>query len=126
MTEDLAYATIEDLAPRVASRELSPVELTQAQLDRIEAHDGQLKSYATVMAESALAEAQRAADEIAAGNYRGPLHGIPIAVKDLCYTTGVRTMGGTKVLGGLRPPTSIRPSSLDSKAPGRCCWASST
>ena len=103
MADEIAYATIEGLAPRIASGEVSPVELTQAQLERIAAVDGRLKSYATVMGESALAEAQRAADEIAAGNYRGPLHGIPVAVKDLCYTTDVRTMGGTKVLEDFVP-----------------------
>ena len=96
--DDLAFAAIEQLAPRIAAGELSPLELTEAQLARIDGLDGRLKSYATVMADSALAEARRAQDEIAAGRRRGPLHGIPLAVKDLCYTAGTRTMGGTKVL----------------------------
>lgn len=100
---ELGYATIEGLAPRIASGDLSPVELTEAQLGRIAALDGRLKSYATLMGDSALAEARSAEREIAAGDYRGPLHGIPVAVKDLCYTAGVATMGGTKVLEGFRP-----------------------
>lgn len=98
-----AFATIEALAPKLAAGEISSVALTEAQLARIEAVDGRLKSYATLTAESALAEARQADAEIAAGGYRGPLHGVPVAVKDLCYTNGVRTMGGTKVLESFMP-----------------------
>lgn len=101
--EALCHATIEELAPRLAAGELSPVELTRAQLDRIRAVDGRLRSYATVMADTALAAARHAEQEIAAGRYRGPLHGIPVAVKDLCYTRGTRTMGGTRVLEDFVP-----------------------
>ncbi len=101
--DDLSFATIEELSPRLAAGDLSPIELTEAQLARIEACDGRLKSYATVMADSALAAARQAQREISAGNYRGALHGIPIAVKDLCYTRGTRTMGGTKVLEDFVP-----------------------
>ena len=99
----LHYQTITELGQRLRSRELSSVEATTAILDRIEALDGQLKSYATVMADSALASARAAEREIAAGNYRGGLHGIPIAVKDLCFTDGVPTMGGTRVLRDFVP-----------------------
>ena len=99
----LHYQTIAEVGALLSSRELSPVELTQAILDRIEALDGDLKSYATVMADSALASARAAEQEIAAGNYRGGLHGVPIAVKDLCFTTGVATMGGAKVLRDFVP-----------------------
>lgn len=101
--ESLHFRTITELAGLIASRQLSPVEAARAQLDRIEALDGSLQSYATVMAESAMAQATQAEAEIAAGRYRGPLHGVPIAVKDLCFTTGVRTMGGTRVMADQVP-----------------------
>ncbi len=97
MTEDLHYKTISELAPLLRDGKLSSVELTESQLDRIARIDGKLKAYATVMVDSAQAQARAADAEIAAGNYRGPLHGIPVAVKDLCNTTGVRTMGGSAV-----------------------------
>ena len=99
----LHYQTIAEVGGRLRSRELSPVELTQAILERIEGLDGDLKSYATLMADSALASARVAEQEIAAGNYRGGLHGVPIAVKDLCFTTGVATMGGARVLRDFVP-----------------------
>ena len=66
----LHYQTITDVAARIRSREISPVELTQALLDRIAALDGELKSYATVMAEPAMAAARAAEAEIAAGRYQ--------------------------------------------------------
>jgi amidase len=95
--------SLEDIGRLIASRDVSPVELTQHMLDRIAKVDATLKSYATVMAEQALTAARAAEQEIQAGTYRGPLHGVPIAVKDLCYTRGVRTMGGTPVFRGFVP-----------------------
>ena len=94
----LHFKTISEVASLIESRELSPVELTEAILARIEALDSRFKSYATVMADQAIASAQASETSIAAGGYLGPLHGVPIAVKDLCFTAGVPTMGGTKVL----------------------------
>ena len=101
--EALHYMGLQEVARLIASGDVSPVELTQRMLDRIAKVDATLKSYATVMAEPALAAARAAEQEIKAGKYRGPLHGVPIAVKDLCYTKGVRTMGGTSVLRGFVP-----------------------
>ena len=72
MTNDLHYKTISELAPLIRDGVLSSVELTESQLDRIDRIDGQLKAYATVMADSARAQARVADAEIAAGNYRGP------------------------------------------------------
>ena len=92
------FKTITEIAEAIASQQLSPVEITTAMLARIAQLDSQLMSYATVMAEQAMTAAQEAEREINAGTYRGPLHGVPIAVKDLCFTKGVRTMGAAKVL----------------------------
>ncbi len=94
----LHFKTITEIGALLASKQLSPVELTTVMLQRIELLDDQLKSYATVMADHAIASAQKAEREIATGNYLGTLHGVPIAVKDLCFTKGIRTMGGAKVL----------------------------
>ena len=99
MTEmPLHFKTILELASMIESKTLSPVEITESALDRISQQDPQYKSYATVMADQARASAQAAERAITSGNYLGPLHGVPIAVKDLCFTKDVPTMGATKAL----------------------------
>ena len=99
----LHFASLTDVAKLIEVGELSPVELTGMMLDRIEMVDDRLLSYATVMTEHALSSARTAEQEIRSGTYRGPLHGIPIAVKDLCYTRGALTMGGTGVFADFVP-----------------------
>jgi amidase len=99
----LYFHTIAELATLIQSQQVSPVEVTQILLERIAQLDGRYKSYATVMADHALEEARVAERDIRAGAYRGSLHGVPVAVKDLCFTRGVRTMGGTMALAGHVP-----------------------
>jgi aspartyl-tRNA(Asn)/glutamyl-tRNA(Gln) amidotransferase subunit A len=99
----LALGTIGELAPRLRRKEISPVELTDAVLDRIAALDGKLKAYITVTRDEARNAAKAAELAILAGNYLGPLHGIPIALKDLYYTRGVKTTAGSKILEGFVP-----------------------
>ncbi|MDM0122965.1 amidase [Variovorax arabinosiphilus] len=94
MSNELHYLELVDVGQRIQRKELSPVEVAQAQLDRIGQVDGALQSYVIVMAEQALADARRAEAEIAKGEIRGPLHGVPVAVKDLCWTKGVATAAG--------------------------------
>ena len=79
------------------SREISPVVLTRECLERIEKLNPVLNAFITVTAESALAEARVAEAEIARGEWRGPLHGIPVSVKDLIDTAGVRTTSASKL-----------------------------
>ncbi len=90
--------TISRLAPLIRRRRLSPVELTRLFLDRIDRLDSCLNAFITVTPELALSQAKKAEKEIVRGRYRSPLHGIPICLKDLFYTRGVRTTAGSKIL----------------------------
>jgi aspartyl-tRNA(Asn)/glutamyl-tRNA(Gln) amidotransferase subunit A len=83
--------TIVELAPRLRRKEVSPIELTRACLDRIEQLNPALNAFITLTADAALAEARAAEIEISRGEWRGPLHGIPFAIKDLIDTAGTRT-----------------------------------
>jgi aspartyl-tRNA(Asn)/glutamyl-tRNA(Gln) amidotransferase subunit A len=93
MSSDLHFLTIAQAAALIQAKKLSPVELTKAFLDRIKSLDGQLNAYLMPLEDAALADAKRAESEIAVGKYKGPLHGIPIGLKDIYNTAGVRTTG---------------------------------
>lgn len=95
--------TISRLAPQIRRRRISPVALTSGLLDRIERRNSSLNAFITITAEIALAQARRAEREIARGKYRGPLHGIPLCLKDLFLTEGIRTTAGSKILRDFIP-----------------------
>ena len=95
--------TVREAGRLLKDRKLSPVELTRAFLNRIEQLDGKLQAYITVLSERALAEARNSEAEILRGEYRGPLHGIPIALKDLYDTAGIRTTASSRVMADRVP-----------------------
>jgi aspartyl-tRNA(Asn)/glutamyl-tRNA(Gln) amidotransferase subunit A len=106
---DLAFASIEEIGKLFRKRKLSPVELTKLMLARIEQLNPRLNAYITVTAELALAQAKKAESELFAPRGRkgyrdrGPLHGIPISLKDNIYTQGIRTTAGSKILKDFVP-----------------------
>ncbi|MGH2461844.1 MAG: amidase [Chloroflexota bacterium] len=101
--DDLALMTIGAIAPLIRQREVSPVEVTDAVLARIDRLNPVLNAFITVTAEAARQAARDAEKEIASGRYRGPLHGIPISLKDLYWTANLRTTGGSKILADFVP-----------------------
>jgi aspartyl-tRNA(Asn)/glutamyl-tRNA(Gln) amidotransferase subunit A len=97
MPTNLPYLSAAEQARLIRDRELSPVDLVRACLERIERYDSKLRAYITVCAEHALAQAKQAERDIAAGRYRGALHGLPFGVKDQLYTKDVRTTLGSRI-----------------------------
>ena len=90
---DLPFLTIAQASAQIKARTLSPVEFTEALLARVKQVDARLDSHLLVLEEQALADAKKAESEITAGNWKGPLHGIPIGLKDIYNTAGIRTTG---------------------------------
>ena len=102
---DVLELYLTDLSRLIAARALSSSEVVSAALTRLERQEDKLNAFITVLREQALAEAIKADEEIARGNYRGALHGVPVTIKDMFETAGVRTTGGSKILADWVPET---------------------
>ena len=100
---DPTTLTIAGVAPRIAAREVSPVELIACYLERVKRLNPALNAYSTVMEDEALAAAREAEQEINRGNYRGPLHGIPVSIKDNLAVKGYPTTAGSQILKDWKP-----------------------
>ena len=101
--EELPYLSAAELAGLIERKEVSPIEVTEAYLDRIDALDFKFNAYLTVCRDEALQAAREAEQAIARGNYLGPMHGIPVAVKDQFWTGGIRSTGGSRILADFIP-----------------------
>ena len=101
--QELVFLSAKDLSNKIKSREISPVEAVNAYLERINTLDGKLNAYITVMTDEALSQALIAEREIASGTYRGPLHGVPVGIKDQIYTKGIRTSSASKIRSDFVP-----------------------
>jgi aspartyl-tRNA(Asn)/glutamyl-tRNA(Gln) amidotransferase subunit A len=121
-TSDLCLVSIAEAASLIAAKRLSPVELVRAYLDRTERLNGTLHAYVRLLPDEALASACAAEAEIAAGRYRGPLHGIPIGLKDIYDTAGVATEGGSKLCLGRIPTADATTTRLLRQAGAHPAW----
>ena len=103
-SEPVHYLSLMDVSAMLRNGELKPTTLTETILARIARHDGTLKSYTTLLMNRAMAKARQAEEELNRGFWRGPLHGVPIAVKDLCYTDFAPTAAGMFIHKDFIPP----------------------
>lgn len=103
LSTDLFYLTISETSKLISSKQISPVELINSHLDRINQTDTRLNSFITLLEDECIASAKSAEADIQAGKYLGPLHGIPIGLKDLYYTRNVRTTVGSKIMKNFVP-----------------------
>ncbi len=102
-SDDLAFKSATELGSLIASRDVSPVEATELYLRRIERLNSQLNSYLTVTGDQAIESAKKAEAAVVRGDELGPLHGVPISIKDLELTTGVRTTKGSVIFKDFVP-----------------------
>jgi aspartyl-tRNA(Asn)/glutamyl-tRNA(Gln) amidotransferase subunit A len=109
MTDELAFLTIAEAARLIERKQLSPVELTTALIRRTETLDRQLDAYLLLTADRAVDQARQAEREIIAGQYRGPMHGIPFGLKDIYSTAGIRTTGHSRVCFDTVPSADATP-----------------
>jgi aspartyl-tRNA(Asn)/glutamyl-tRNA(Gln) amidotransferase subunit A len=103
---ELAFLSIEEAARLLRGRKVSPVELVDATLGQIERWNPNVNAFITVLGDEARRQARRAERELRRSSPRGPLHGIPISLKDNIYTKGIRTTAGSKILSGFVPATN--------------------
>jgi len=119
---DWPWQSLAEAAAAVKAGAVSPMELTRACLERIERVDRVVHAFVSVDAQGALQDAAKAEREIKAGHYRGPLHGIPIGLKDNYDTTGVATRNGSRVFAD-RMPTQDATTWARLREAGACCSA---
>ena len=105
VSSEILELSLNDLSWLIAGRQLSSAEAVTATLTQLERLEGKLNAFITVLGEQARAEAKKADEEIGRGNYRGALHGVPVTIKDMFNTKGVRTTGGSKILQDWIPDT---------------------
>ena len=122
--EDIAFAPVTQLSRWIETRKLTSERLTTIYLDRLERFDPKLRCVITLTRELALAQAKKADAEIAAGKYRGPLHGIPCGVKDLLDTAGIPTTYGAEPFRNRVPAADCRGGEAPRTRPARC-WSPS-
>ena len=100
---EIPHLSVTELAALIETKQVSPLEAVEAYLDRIEQLNPVVNAYVTVCAEEARRDARQAEEEIQQGRYRGPLHGVPVAIKDQIHTKGILTTDGSKLRANFVP-----------------------